>query len=114
MPIFYERTETDEKIVIRYKNLPLYYLLFFISALVWLSACALSSLGDVLLSCLVLPIGLLSGIFLAISSKEMWKIRPEIWRARKEGTIRSTGSRFSFSDPLIIEINKMNKKGEEK
>jgi hypothetical protein len=114
MAIFYERDETEEKIVIKYKNLPLYYLLFLISAIAWLGACALSSMGDLLISCLVLPIGLLSGIFLAISSNEMWKIRPEIWKARKEGNILSKGSRFSFSDPLVIEIDKISKKGDDK
>lgn len=107
MGLFYERMETEEKVVIKYKSkiLILYYF-FIVFALV--ATFALNVIGG--LACIVGPVLLVVlGVGLVVYWQDIWKVRSEISKAMKEGKVSVSGSRFSLSNPLTVEIPKKGK-----
>ena len=103
MPVFHERKETPDKIIIRYKYWPLFYI--------------------ILVGCLILSITLdeivgglwgysvwgLVFIFLLIFIIDHWKPWKETRKAMREGSVKISGSKFSFSNPFVVVIKKGRK-----
>jgi len=100
MALFYERKETSDEIIIRYKYMPLVYIVL---------------LGGFILSILVDEItGASWGyliwafifIFLLIFIIDIWKPNKETKKAMKDGYVKVSGSRYSFSNPYTVVIKK--------
>ena len=92
MAIFYERTETEDEIIIRYKYWALFYIfiiitfaLYFIVGSRWII--------------LITP-------FVMLFIIDFWRPNQEIRKAMKEGNVQVLGSRFSFSNPFTAIIKK--------
>ncbi|MBD3209960.1 hypothetical protein GF318_01110 [Candidatus Micrarchaeota archaeon] len=102
MGIFYDRTETEDRITIVYKNMILYYIVFF--GLVFLALAGLiftylnPGIGCFLIPFVVLP--------LLVFHSYMSSINSEINKAMKAGKTNVSGSRFSAEDPLTFIIEK--------
>ena len=93
MAIFYERTETEDGIIIRYKYWALTYILFIITF------------------ALVLIVGsrwalILIILFLILFIIDFWRPNQELRKAMKEGNVKVSGSKFSFSNPFTATIKK--------
>lgn len=102
MPVFYERTETKDRIIIQYKNSILYFGLY---AFMIVAAAVTLLMGFVVpeIFCIMVP-AVIAVLFLL--SFSMRDINPEIKDAMKKKTAKISGSRFSVSEPLTIEISK--------
>jgi hypothetical protein len=102
MAIFFERTETEEKITIRYKNMIVYYLLYFVLIVLAIGTVVLSYLSP-LLGCIAMP-AIVVPLFLLYFF--MHGVNSEVKEAMKNGKVQVSGSRFSSSNPLTFEISK--------
>ena len=92
MGFFYDRTETENKIVIRMKNVILYYIAYFGLVLAFFAAFALSGLISPLVGCIGIPTvtALLLVLWLNIR-----KMNSEVRNAMKKGKVVVSGSRLS-------------------
>lgn len=100
MGLFFERIETEDKIVIKYFptiGLPLILLL-----LVAFSTPTLTEI-NMIFACLN-PLIFVGGML--IYGRYLKNITDETTRARRENRTKVSGSRLSFSNPLTIEIKK--------
>lgn len=101
MGILYERTETEDKIIIRYKYLPFLYVLIILTVLV--IHVLISQLG-ILGSCLLI-FPLLVVLFLWLDTM---KANSEVKKAIKKdrNKVKVLGAKWSFSNPRTVEIPK--------
>jgi uncharacterized membrane protein len=100
MAIFYERTETEDKIVIKYKYWPLIYVLLVIG-IVSMVVLRIIGYGYLSLPVTALCILLMLAVFFGYG-----KVRSEVREAMKKGKVSMSGSKFSFSNPYTLEIPK--------
>jgi hypothetical protein len=94
MALIYERTETDEKVVIRYKHLPGVMIVRFLGffCMIYFLMNRETLVG--------------TGFFVAIMSLHLLWIAPqrEVKKAKLRGGVMVSGSMWSFSNPLTITI----------
>jgi hypothetical protein len=94
MSLFYDRIESSGKTVIVYKYWPLFYY----------------GLGGTIISSFILGkwcmlVGLLFAMFVVVLLLDLWKPTREVKKAMKNGQVKISGSKFSFKNPLTIEIS---------
>jgi len=102
MPLFYDRAETEDKIIIQYKNSLLYFGIYVFM----IAAAAVTLLMGLVVPeifCFMVPVVIVVLFLLRFSTRD---IDPEIKDAMKKKKAKITGSRFSASEPLTIEISK--------
>lgn len=97
MPLFYQRKETPNEIIIMYKNWILYFLLGM-----GLLGLLLNSLG----SPLSIPIGWAFVLCFAVVFVDTWKPNREIRKAKMKNGVYVKGSYFSFSGSITVIIKK--------
>ncbi len=97
MPLTYERTETEDEIVIVHKYWALIYLGFLV-AIIGIF------LLDIWNSRPILPLFVL---FILIFIADNWTPLRETGKAMNEGEVTIYGSKFSLSNPLTIRIKKI-------
>jgi hypothetical protein len=120
MAIFYERSETKEKVTIRYKLLRLIFPLLMIVETITILLIKFAPLGlDKATQFLweLMSIGLFGItllIYMPLYLIYAWNIENEMNQAKKEGRMKMSGSILSFSNPRIVEISKIKKEAGEK
>lgn len=97
MPLLYDRKETKKQIIITSKYSSIGFI-FLILAVILLPFYKANKIFGVL-SLLFFALAILCMIL-------MWKPNSEIKKAMKEGKIKASGSKFSFSNPLTVIIKK--------
>lgn len=101
MSFFYERVETEDKIVITYKNMIIYYMVYV--GLVTLAIILMPLSRIVPLLCLAAP-------FVIVALLALWLhmrgVNSEIKKAMKKKKVIVSGSKFSNSNPMRFEIPK--------
>lgn len=94
MGILYERTEIEDKIIIRYKYLPIFYalLLIMVSSIVLLGPC----------------ISIIPFLIILFLWFDMREVNSEAKKAieKDKSKVKVLGHKWSFSNPRIIEIPK--------
>ena len=101
MGFFYERTETKDKVVVKYFPTFVLPILLFILGIVvstWIY-----EIGGPIVA-LLFPLPFLAMIWLF--GMHMKNVSEEVAKARREGRVKTSGSRWSFSNPLTVEIEK--------
>lgn len=101
MAIFYERVETEDKIVITYK----FHILFYVVFAVVLLFLGLSYVNPVF-EAYNTAVFVLAMIFFLVYLIDVWRLRPEIQGALRAGKAKVSGHKLSISNPLRIEISK--------
>ncbi len=101
MSIFYERIESEDKIVITYK----FHLLFYVVFAVVLLFLGLSYVYPAL-EAYNTVVFVLAMVFFLAYFVDVWKLRPEVQGAVRAGKAKVSGNKFSITDPLRIEISK--------
>ena len=91
---FFDRVETSTKIVYRFKNQWINYLAL---ALTFVAVWMLEDMGAV---------GLILGVYFIVYTVLHLKPYKEIRNAKKHGYVKTSGSRYSLSDPPVVEIEK--------
>lgn len=104
MPLLYQRTETEDKVIINYKYIALYWLTI-IGTLIYLFASNADSFLRSL-TCCVLPI---CGAMIIIFYLDTKEVNSETRLAMKEGRAKISGKWFYFWSPPIVEISKIKK-----
>lgn len=98
MKFFYQRIETPEQVQITLSSVSFYTMLALIA--LWLvDQFALQ--GS--FSAWLMPV---LSMFVFIRFFFILKVQKEVMRAMKEGAVRTTGSKFSFSNPFTYWIEK--------
>ena len=103
MGFFYDRTETKDKIIVKYyPTFILPILLFILGAI---ASWWVKDFGT--LYALVFPLPFIAMI--VIFGVHMKKVSEEVSKATRERRTKTSGSRWSFSNPLTVEIKKETK-----
>ena len=103
MPVFYERKEMPDEIIIRYKYWPLFYIIL-------VGGLILSIILDEIVGGLwgSMVWGLIF-ILLLIFIIDHWKPWKETKKAMRVGSVKVSGSKLSFSNPFTAVIKKGGK-----
>ena len=96
MSFLYQRDETSEKVEVKYRFVPLFYLALFVAI-----ALSLISRGQWTNNCMGS-----FGILLIAWVIGLCKPIREINKAMKQGGVLVSGSKFSFTNPIKIVIKK--------
>ncbi len=103
MGIIYEKTETEEKTVFRFKHLPAAFIVFLILVFI-VFAPRIGLFGD------SASLTIIFVVFFAVFGIAMVDFRlaiSQINQAKREGkAISQSGSKFSFSNPYTVEVSK--------
>lgn len=102
MRLFFNRTENDEQIVIRYTSTWLYLLLGGVVLLVLLSVIKLPFDPEPLKQIVFVGYVLLFILYYLVT----FKTRREIFRAIRDQSLTIKGSRFNPRNPLVVTISK--------
>ncbi len=97
MTLLYDRKETDNEVIIIYKYRAAFYIVLLAAILLTIPEATQS------ISYYIAPFILLFGVFWIIGHL---KPSREIKRAMKNGKVKVTGSKFSFTSPLTFTIKK--------
>lgn len=113
MGLFYDRIEKPDRVVIKYSRLIYVYILYAFFLAVGL---ILRLVLDPILHLVIgVPLVLLCFFLIAIIYFiDLWKPWGEVRKAMKDGKVLVSGSKFSFSNPLTVEILKKASAMEEK
>ncbi len=101
VPIFYERTESPDKVRIVFK----YTMVYHLSLIIALAGLILAHqiFNDFCCTSTVMLIAIIPLLIYYADTREAYS---EYSRARKEGRASVSGRRWSFSNPLTVEIKK--------
>ncbi len=105
MAYFYTRTETPENVRIVFKYTPIYYV-FVLIALAGMFL-ATPIFNDFCCSSTTMLIALILLLAYYADTRDAYA---EYRRARKDGTASVSGSRWSFRNPLTVDIRKAQSK----
>jgi len=101
MSIFYERIETEGKVVITYKFHILFYVVF-VAVLLFLGLSYVNPVFEAYNTFVFV----LAMLFFLVYFVDVWKLRPEVQGALRAGKAKVSGHKLSISNPLRIEISK--------
>lgn len=99
MNFFYERTESDDKVMIVLKPHSLYTMLLMVA--VWLINELVLQVA--LITQIIMPVLL---VFIAFRFISLLRVQKEVLLAMKQERVTTSGSKFSFSNPFTYIINK--------
>jgi hypothetical protein len=99
---FYERTATDTQVIYRFKNTLLIYYVVGMGAILWLLTSSLRIIPERALTiyCAAAFFYFLVNFFAHVAPNR------EIREATKHGTVKVSGSKFSFKNPLTVIIDR--------
>ena len=99
MKFFFERTESDGKVMIVLKPHSLYVMLLMLAA--WMINDLVLQLAPV--TQIIMPVFI---VFMVIRFFSLIRVQKEVLIAMKQGRVATSGSKFSFSNPFTYIISK--------